>query len=343
VKCWGTNTSGQLGYGDTVARGGAGTSIGDALPAVSLDTAGERTAIDITAGSSHTCVLLDNNTVKCWGLNSSGQLGLGNTSNIGDGATEVGDGIPVVNTGTVATPVAVRSGASASHTCVIYDNGKMKCFGAGTYGRLGSGGTSNLGDGATEVGDGLAFINLGGAGVTAVDAVLGTDMTCVLTAANGIKCFGRNNRGQIGIGSPNSGATSSIGDTAGEMSALASVNLGSFTPVSISMGSQHVCAVSNTGTVKCWGYGLNGALGLGNTSNYGSTAGTVGANLPLVSLGSGTALWVGSGQYHNCALMSNFDLRCWGYNNSGQLGRGSTSTIGDAGGEMGTSLVNTLY
>jgi hypothetical protein len=79
VKCWGTNTSGQLGYGDTVARGGAGTSIGDALPAVSLDTAGERTAIDITAGSSHTCVLLDNNTVKCWGLNSSGQLGLGNT------------------------------------------------------------------------------------------------------------------------------------------------------------------------------------------------------------------------------------------------------------------------
>ena len=55
--------------------------MGDSLPAVALGTG--RTAVAITAGASHTCALLDNGTVKCWGDNDYGQLGLGDTDEPG--------------------------------------------------------------------------------------------------------------------------------------------------------------------------------------------------------------------------------------------------------------------
>ena len=84
VKCWGSNGSGQLGLGNTNERGlGYSWNMGDGLPYVDLGTG--RTALQVTAGSAHSCALLDNLEVKCWGLNMNGQLGYGDTIQRGSG------------------------------------------------------------------------------------------------------------------------------------------------------------------------------------------------------------------------------------------------------------------
>ena len=92
LKCWGANDVGQLGLGDTNHRGDQAGEMGDALPFVNLGTG--RTAKMISAGVFHTCAVLDNDTVKCWGSNSYGELGLGDKNDRGDQAGEMGDNMP---------------------------------------------------------------------------------------------------------------------------------------------------------------------------------------------------------------------------------------------------------
>src|SRR5262245_21110914 len=92
-----------------------------------------------------TCGILDNGTVKCWGRNQFGQLGLGDVNERGDGPGEMGDSLPTVNLGTGRTARAIAAGEY--HTCVLLDNGTVKCWGLGMSGRLGYGDTANRGDG----------------------------------------------------------------------------------------------------------------------------------------------------------------------------------------------------
>ena len=94
IKCWGLNDEGQLGQGVTSNLGDGSNEMGDSLTAVDLGTG--KTARAITAGDSHTCAVLDNASLKCWGKNDSGQLGLGNTSTRGDGSGEMGDNLPAI-------------------------------------------------------------------------------------------------------------------------------------------------------------------------------------------------------------------------------------------------------
>ena len=94
VKCWGENSFGRLGQGDTNDRGDVSGEMGKNLLAIDLGSG--RTATQIAAGDFHTCALLDNATVKCWGENSSGQLGQGDTNARGDGPGEMGDLLPPV-------------------------------------------------------------------------------------------------------------------------------------------------------------------------------------------------------------------------------------------------------
>ena len=84
TKCWGANPYGQLGYGDTTNRGDDGGEMGDGLPSVDLGSG--RSAKFIAAGDSHTCAILDDGSVKCWGQGSDGGLGYGDTLSRGDGA-----------------------------------------------------------------------------------------------------------------------------------------------------------------------------------------------------------------------------------------------------------------
>jgi len=95
VKCWGKNNMGQLGLEDIINRGGNPDDMGDNLTTINLGN--ERTATAIAAGSNHTCAILDNESIKCWGSNAAGQLGLGDTNNRGDNSSEMGDNLPVIS------------------------------------------------------------------------------------------------------------------------------------------------------------------------------------------------------------------------------------------------------
>jgi hypothetical protein len=115
--------------------------------------------VALSAGAAHTCALLDNSTVKCWGSGASGRLGTGNQNDRGDQPDELGDNLAAIALGTSRTARAVVAGVA--HTCVVLDTWQLKCFGLGSSGRLGSGSTSTLGDGANEMGDNLTSVHLG--------------------------------------------------------------------------------------------------------------------------------------------------------------------------------------
>jgi len=157
VKCWGRGDSGQLGYEASNALGDAAGEMGQSLPAVALGTG--RTAVSISAGDYHTCAVLDNGSLKCWGSASYGQLGSGGTAYVGDGANEMGDKLSPVSLGTSRS--AVQVSAAKNTTCVLLDDYRsVKCFGDGTVGTLGYGNTTSLGDGPNEMGDNLGIVPL---------------------------------------------------------------------------------------------------------------------------------------------------------------------------------------
>ena len=84
-------------------------------------------AIAVATGELHTCAILDDHRVKCWGYNAEGQLGLGDTRNRGDDSSTMGDNLPTVDLGTGRTASAIA--ASRNSTCALLDNGSVKCWG----------------------------------------------------------------------------------------------------------------------------------------------------------------------------------------------------------------------
>ncbi|MCX6014462.1 MAG: hypothetical protein NT020_02535 [Chloroflexales bacterium] len=88
---------------------------------------GSSAPIQVTAGDRFSCALLNDGSVKCWGENGSGQLGLGDTDARGDNTNEMGLYLPAVDLGTGRTATAIQSGLN--HTCAILDNGSVKCWG----------------------------------------------------------------------------------------------------------------------------------------------------------------------------------------------------------------------
>ena len=159
IKCWGYNSYGELGLGDNQTRGDNSSDMGTNLPYIDLGT--NRTAVQAAVGDRRTCAVLDNAKLKCWGFNSSGQLGLGDSSVRGDSSGEMGDNLPNVNLGTGRTVKNVTMGVD--HTCALLDNDKVKCWGgANSLGELGIGSVANnVGDETSEMGDNLAYVDLG--------------------------------------------------------------------------------------------------------------------------------------------------------------------------------------
>ncbi len=331
VKCWGRNHHGQLGLGDTVARGDGPSEMADFLPVVPLGVG--RTAVALAASTAHTCALLDDASVKCWGSNQYGQLGLGDSADRGDAPGEMGDSLPAVALGAGRTATALTAGDS--HTCVLLDDGAVKCWGRGLSGRLGQGDVANRGDGPAEMGDDLPAIALG-AGRVATAVSAGFDATCALLDDGSVKCWGDNAYGQLGLGD-----TIGRGGAAGQMGeALPAVALGGGrTARSITLGLFFACALLDDGSVKCWGYNLYGQLGLGDKASRGDGPAEMGDSLPAVSLGAGrSARGVAAGDFHVCAVLDDGSVKCWGNNSAGQLGVGDTNGRGATTGQMGDSL-----
>ncbi|MBL8777474.1 MAG: hypothetical protein JNK12_16145 [Acidimicrobiales bacterium] len=341
VKCWGYNDYGQLGLGDTAERGDQPGEMGDALPPVDLGAG--RTATAVSAGDSYTCAVLDNAQLRCWGSNTSGRLGLGDTANRGDDPGEMGDALPPVDLGAGRTATAVSAGDSSA--CAVLDDGRLKCWGSNGSGALGLGDTANRGDGPGEMGDDLPAVDLG-TGRTATAVALGLHHTCALLDDGRIKCWGENSHGRLGLGD-----TADRGDGPGEMGDdLPAVDLGTGrTATSVdsgydsSSGGGHTCAALDNGQAKCWGYNDHGALGLGDRFSRGDQPFEMGDDLPAVDLGTGrTATAMAAGSTHSCALLDNGQVKCWGSNGFGQLGLGDTAARGRSPGQMGDSLPGTI-
>ncbi len=151
IRCWGFNARGQLGLGDTAARGNAPGN----LPIV--NTGASAKAIDV-AMYQHTCAVFEDRTIKCWGRNDLGQLGLGDVAHRGDGAGEMGTALPNVDFGNDA-PLQVVTGQS--HTCVRFASQKVKCWGDNTHGQLGYGDTQPRGAAPGTMGAALPYVDLG--------------------------------------------------------------------------------------------------------------------------------------------------------------------------------------
>lgn len=327
VKCWGRNDYGQLGYGDTIPRGDKLSLMDDNLAAVDLGTG--RSAIQISVGVDFSCALLDNASVKCWGRNTYGQLGIGSSVAKGDQPGEMGDSLPAVVYNSGATVTKVSAGADS--VCILLNDGTVKCWGFNSQGQLGIESSTTKGTSAAHMTSLAAVIGVS----SATDISVGTGFACALLTGGYVKCWGNNATGQLGQGS-----TTDLGISAGQLSGLPNIDLGSgITAVKISAGAGHACAITSTGGLKCWGSGAGGALGLGNTIIVGDGAGEMGNALALVSLGTGlTAVDVVAGVSQTCVKLNTGATKCWGLNSTGQLGLGHLNSLGDGAGEMGDSL-----
>ena len=310
VRCWGQARHGQLGHGNAQDIGDSP----DRLPHSAGDVPLPDLALQLTAGDAHTCALLHSGLVYCWGDNTYGQLGYGHTETLGDDEPITAFG--PVTLGGLASKIA----ANGDHTCAILkDSGALRCWGRNHYGQLGRGHTSNIGDDENvyDAGD----VSLGAA---IKDIVLGANHTCALLATRDIRCWGRNDSGQLGYGHDESLGNDEPIDT------LANVPLPG--PVyKIVAGPAHTCVLLESGAMRCWGYGVDGRLGNGfrSTTNpsYGDDSGET--PIDLMDIGTGALVTdITAGAAHTCALLSGGNLQCWGYGANGRLGYGDITNQG---------------
>lgn len=329
INCWGRGNLGQTGHGSTDTIGDD-EDPGLVQQGYQLTMPGLRKAVAITAGSNHTCALLANATVVCWGFAGNGQLGYGNVDNIGD--DERPNENPV-NGGIVALPanakVAVVA-AGGNHTCAITVTSDVYCWGDNAFGQLGQGNIDDIGDNESLAA--LPRVKLAIANPVAL--ALGLRHTCVLGAAGDVACWGEGQYGQLGTGT-----TSTIGDNELPESVGSPIELGYFgfstIPLrasAITAGDSHTCAIVTGAQVKCWGAAGFGQLGYGNMTPIGDNE--TPASTPTLNIGNNDAIEsVSAGDIHTCAITFAHVTYCWGNSDFGQAGQGTMASIGDSPGE----------
>ncbi|CAE7405136.1 UVR8 [Symbiodinium sp. CCMP2592] len=322
LKCWGQSQYGELGYGYGVTRlGDLPGDMGTNLPPVDL---GAGAFVEsVACGMYHTCALLGGGHVKCFG--QSTYLGLGEMS-----TTDMGDGLPPVDLGKNFTATKVVAGSQ--HTCALSNLGAVKCWGTGTAVGLGLSDSNDIiGAQLTQMGDNLPSLDLG---LRAIQISAGSSHTCAVLEDGSVRCWGRNSNGQLGHGDST--------DRPFADSSLPATSLGfGMIAVRIAAGYWHTCAILQDDSLKCWGNGFWGQLGQGSITDIGVEESQMGNNLPPVDLAEHGVRHVSVGYGHTCAQLDDDSMRCWGYNWGGELGIGSTVTVGFQSGQMGAALAVT--
>ena len=285
LKCWGYNNYGQLGLGHI-------QNIGDNEALVFLDFVDVGAhVLQVAAGSSHTCVLLGDRSVKCWGYNRYGQLGLGHQSYVGD--NELPSSISPLN---LSEPIQ-QVVAGRDFSCALTESGKVKCWGTNYYGQLGLSHTNYIGDEQSETSDTFASVNLGS---RAVKIASGFTHTCALLKEGRVRCWGYNNYGELGYGH-----REIIGDN--EYPFLSgNVSVGQKV-LDIGLGRDHTCTLLEDKSVKCWGY--RSYIGPGHGQHIGDNE--LPSSIESIHLGLAVKSLQVGGDF-SCALMVNGELKCWG-------------------------------
>jgi len=366
TKCWGSNEYGQLGQHTDVTNQSVGDDPGEMAALPAIDFGGNRFALELAAGEEFACARLDNDTVKCWGLNTSGQLGQGSIQPLGVNAGDLAAASPI-DLGTGLTPRGLALGHY--HACaLLQDSGganHVKCWGDNRWGQLGRGthgAGKNIGDNTNpDMGAALTDVDFG-AGRTAKQVYANGGHSCALLDNASVKCWGLNTWGQVGLNAnmvaqvdqitcdPNSNTC--IGDEPNEMGDTLTAAVTGVARLTV--GTRHNCVLlaAAGGQVKCWGSNEHGQLGIGNkvSSNLliGDAVGEI-ANLAATPLKAPTVEEVTAGGFSTCVWNTDKTLNCWGWNYAGQLGHNTNNTDinddstdwGDGPNEMGASLPDT--
>jgi len=333
VECWGHNYNNQLGdHSDLEGWNPVGVCDGLSSEGACIPLGG---ALAIVAGGEHTCALVDQGRVKCWGRNDSGQLGDG-TDEARDGAVEVcltgnrddGDCSPLTGATAIST--------GDDHSCALLPGGEARCWGYNSGGQLGNGARSGYGResfnpetvcrrGSVEVGDCEPLT-----GVSAI-AAGGRNSCFEVQGAQGqeLRCAGWNWDGELGVGAYNRSLYPE--EVCAEGQATECVPLHGV--ISVVAGDAHTCAVLDDASAWCWGDGYYGQLGDGRCSEYETwdehvqinpspvlAAGRVGeaGEVPLAGVRS-----IAAGSTNTCAVLVGGRVRCWGLNDLGQVGDGT--------------------
>jgi alpha-tubulin suppressor-like RCC1 family protein len=260
------------------------------------DPNGTWRVVAFDTGLSHSCAVSAAGTVLCRGADGFGQLGVG-TAPRPAGALLTAWGV------TDAVDVATGLG----HSCALRANGRVSCWGFN--------GNGQLGDGTTI--DRAAPVDV--AGLTDAAALTaGAFFTCALRAGGSVSCWGFNGFGQLGDGTTVDRATPAA--AAGLSNVMA-----------IDAGVSHACAVMGDGDVRCWGDNSEGAVGVGTAvSAYPTPLSLHLTDVTAVSAGGATSCALGRQRRlidPNAPLTSptvDFTLKCWGRNDRGQVGDGTT-------------------
>jgi alpha-tubulin suppressor-like RCC1 family protein len=329
VMCWGDNTYGQLGN-ENIAQSSEPVDVNglkkavfsiasrkdqtcvllddgavmcwgiNGSPPTTIDGFRSRvTAIDV--GDTHACALLDSGGVQCWGDNSRGQLG---------NRTLESSDTPVDAEGLDSGVIAIATGGH--HSCSVLEGGGVKCWGFNSDGELGDG-TNDLRTTPVEV-TGLSEK------VAKIEA--GDNYTCAILTNGGLQCWGNNFYGQLGIKSDvdNARPVNVIGLSKGVRG--------------ISAGRGHMCALLDTDVLKCWGHNGRGQLGVGQTGSSNAYSEPVTVRWRLNGITD-----IAAGGLHTCVKFNNGGLKCWGSNEFGQLGNGTTKSSPDPVDVVGLSEV----
>ncbi len=262
------------------------------------------TAID--AGAEHTCALLANRTVMCWGHDEFGQIGDGSIGRLTVRARP--------------TPVAGLSDATAiaagrSHNCAIRAGGTVSCWGGNGSGQTGSGVYTD--------GEARPVTVPGITGATAIAA--GWSHSCAIVAGGEVRCWGSNAIGQLGNGSTVGSSLTPV------------VVMGVTGATAIAAGSFFTCAILSDRSVRCWGSNGNGQLGAMTATTTSRVPVTVASDLA-------SPRRIFAGTTFACVESADDRIRCWGEGRSGQFGNGmlvattAASAVGLTGPVSGTAL-----
>ncbi len=360
LKCWGSGNSGRLGHGETTSIGDSSDELGNNMPSVDLgnDALGVRlTAVKVAAGYQHTCAILSDNSVKCWGDNGDHALGNDDPdgNDIGDDTNEMGDFLQAIYLGNDGIPVDIFAGYE--NTCVAFDNNRLKCWGNNGSGQggqarsddhIGDAGqdwqfsycgngngpvvvsvtenTCNNGQGYTieyfidENDNGSVdngeFYRTRGECTTSFDSNLISQLNQY--ALNDVECEGKGGFDWVaGVDVDNNG---NFGNEMGD--SLSFIDVKTSAPLkTLVIGYSAICALFEDHTLNCWGDSTEGTAGLDQEILWGDDVGETPLNAPEVDLGTDRyAVDIAGGGYQMCALLDNHDVKCWGYSEYGETG-----------------------
>ena len=281
IWCWGSGGNGELGNGSRVDILNTPTQV-----------LGITTATSVSVGRFHTCAVLEDKTIWCWGDGENGKLGNGVDYDFNEGSLT-----PVKVLG-VTTAISVSAGAF--HTCTVLEDRTVWCWGSGFFGGLGNGVDYDFSEGS------LTPVKVSGI-TTALQVSVEVLHTCAVLGDQTVWCWGSGLFGRLGNGIDY--------DIDGGSSTPVKVS-GITTALQVSVALGQTCAVLEDKTVWCWGEGANGKLGNGSDAD---------SLIPVQVSGITTATSVSTAEEHSCAVLEDKTVRCWGKGVSGRLGNGSNA------------------